>query len=283
MRTTVYCAVFGVMVLVAAAGALALDKKTVEVPAEGAKRLDVQLEFGAGELYINPDAVKNVAVFDITYDRRSVDYAVDYDVEGGTGHLVAESEHRENHDFDTEENEWRVSLSREYPLTLDMSIGACDAEIDLGGLQLEELSMEVGAASAEITFSEPNPIEMEELRFEAGASSLTATDIGNANFRFCTFEGGAGSFDLDFRGEYTGESEIRIEIGMGSADIILPKGIPCRIEGTEEGFLSSVDIHGGEVDKVSDDAWESPDFDSATKRIVLQLEVGVGSIDVRFR
>jgi len=32
---------------------------------------------------------------------------------------------------------------------------------------------------------------------------------------------------------------------MGSAKIVLPEGVPCRIEGADAGFLASVDIHGG--------------------------------------
>ncbi len=272
-----------VFFLMSAADAFAADHKTVPVPIEGAKRLDVQLDFGAGELWITPDAIKEAAVFDITYDSRNVDYTVDYDVNGSTGHLTAESDHKDNGNIDTDDNKWEVRLSRDYPLELSLDIGACDAEIDLGGLRLEDLSIDVGATSTSITFSEPNPGEMRELRFEAGASSVKATKLGNANFRECSFDGGAASLDLDFRGDYRGASDISVTVGMGSADIVLPKGVPCRIEGADAGFLSSVDIHGGDLDKLSDDVYESPDFDKAEVRIVLRLDVGVGSANVRFR
>lgn len=269
--------------LVAATDSFAADHKTVPVPAEGATRLDVRLDFGAGNLWIVSDAIKEAAVFDITYDSRKVDYVIDYDVTGSTGHLTAESDHKENGNIDTDDNKWEVHLSRDYPLELSLDIGACDAEIDLGGLQVEDLSIEVGATSTSITFSEPNPVEMQELRFEAGASSVKATKLGNANFRECSIEGGAASLDLDFRGEYRGESEISVEIGMGSADIVLPKDVPCRIEGVDAGFLASVDIHGGDLDRLSDDEYESPDFEKAKVRIILRLDIGVGSANVRFR
>jgi hypothetical protein len=272
-----------VFFLIAATDSFAVDHKTVPVPAEGAKRLDVRLDFGAGNLWIMSDTIREAAVFDITYDSRKVDYLVDYDVTGSTGHLTAESDHKENGNIDTDDNKWEVRLSRDYPLELSLDIGACDAEIDLGGLQVEDLSIEVGATSTSITFSEPNPGEMQELRFEAGASSVKATRLGNANFRECSIEGGAASLDLDFRGEYRGESEISVEIGMGSADIVLPKDVPCRIEGTDAGFLASVDIHGGDLDRLSDDEYETPDFDKAKIRIILRLDIGVGSANVRFR
>lgn len=271
------------LVLLVVTAAWALDQKTIPVPAEGAERLDISIDFAAGELWIDPGNIEEAAVFDITYDAKIVDYDVDYAVRRGVGELIAESERLEEGDIDTEENEWRVLLSDRYPMILDLEIGACDAEIELGGLRLEEVNLQFGATSAEIAFSERNPIRMEELRFEAGASSVTGTDLGNANFRLCRFEGGVGSFDLDFRGRYEGESEIRVDVGLGSADIILPEDVPCRIEGADAGLMSSVDVHGGDLDKISKDVWESPDYDSASTRIVLVLDVGLGSVDIRFR
>ncbi len=168
-------------------------------------------------------------------------------------------------------------------MNLSLDIGACDAEIELGGLRLEEVAVEFGAASAEIGFREPNPARMRELRFEAGASSVTATDLGNANFESCEFEGGVGSFDLDFRGEYHGESEIRVKVGLGSAEITLPVDIPCRIEGPGGGLLSSVEIHGGGLREIADDVWEADDYAGASTRLRLILELGLGAVDVRFR
>lgn len=279
--------VFAGMLIAAVAAlgarAAATEHKKVEVPSEGAKQLEVEIDLGAGILDIVPESMGPAAVFDVTYDERRVDCSVDYRLHGSTMRLTAESDyHNEGKSIDTDDNDWQIRLSKGIPVSLSIDIGACEAEIDLGGLQLTDLSMDVGATETEITFSEPNKSEMEELRFEAGASSVRATKLGNANFRLCTFEGGAGSFDLDFTGQYRGESEIELNVGMGSADITLPAGVPCRIEGADGGFLSSVDVHGGDLDRISDDVYESPDFDEATTRIILRVDMGVSSVDIRF-
>jgi hypothetical protein len=168
-------------------------------------------------------------------------------------------------------------------MTLEIEVGACDAEFDLGGIPLTELTIEIGAASGEIDFSRPNPERLEEIDIEAGAASVAVLNIGNANFEQFNFEGGAGSFELDFCGKYKDEAEISIEIGLGSAEVILPRDIPVRIETGDPGWFSTIDFHNDDLDEVEDGVYESEGFDDASVRIYLELEVGLGSIDVYFK
>ena len=71
-----------------------------------------------------------------------------------------------------------------------------------------------------------------------------------------------------------------IDIGLGSADITMPEGVPFRIETEGGNWLSSVDIHNRDMDEVDEDVYESDDFDGADTRIILEISVGLGSIDV---
>jgi len=271
------------LVITTVASAGRLESETVEVDAKGAENIDVSIEFGAGEILMVPADIKSAAVFDVEYTPRRFDFDVDYEVKRGTGYLLAESIVRRKTDVDTEDNRWEVTMSTRYPMVMELEMGACDAELDLGGIQLEGLKIEVGAASARLDFSAPNPVRLEEIEIEAGAASLEMEGGGNANFDFFSFEGGAGSFDLDFRGDYDGESEITIDVGLGSADIVLPDNIPCRVEAETDGWLSSVDFHGDDLDEIDDDVYESPDFDDADTRIVIRIDVGLGSVDLYWK
>jgi hypothetical protein len=254
-----------------------------KIDAEGANRIEVQLEFVVGELRVLPDDVAEAAVLDLTYDPRRVEYDIDYKVRRGTGYLAIESSRRRKNETDTEDNKLDLLLSTRYPVSLEMDIGACDAEIDLGGVRLERLDIDIGAASGDIDFSEPNPQRLEEIDIDAGASSLDLHSIGNANFDLLTFDGGVGSFDLDFRGRYEGESRIEIDIGLGSADIILPRGVPVRVESSGSGWFSSVDFHNEDLDEMDDNAFESSDFDTAKTRIIIDIDVGMGSADIYWK
>ncbi len=259
------------------------EHETRSINAEGAKTIETELDFAAGILTIIPEDMSDVVTLDMLYDPRRVEYDVSYEVKKSTGHLFIETEHRKHRNIDTDDNRLEIILSTSYHTSLDMDIGACDADIDLGGVPLEHLEIDVGAASGDIDFSEPNPIRLKEINVDAGASSLDMHSIGNANFELMTFSGGAGSFDLDFRGQYSGESTIDIDIGVSSADIILPRGIPARVETSGSNWLSSVDLHKNSLEEIDDGIYESPDFEDADTRITLIIDVGLGSVDVYWK
>ncbi len=273
----------GLLTLGGSALAGRLEKVTEKVEAEGARRLEVSLEFGVGQLTVGRDDMAEAAVINIEYDKRRVDYDISYDLRGSTGELYLESNQLRRKNSDGNDNWWDLTLSTRYPTDLQMEIGACDAEMDLGGVPLTNFTMDIGAASGLIEFSRSNPERLDDLDIDAGAASLEMDRIGNANFDQFSFAGGAGSFELDFRGEYEEDSRIDIEVGLGSADIVLPEDVAVRLETSGDGWLSSVDLHGGDVDEVDDDVWESPGFDNADVKLFIAIDVGLGSVDVYWR
>lgn len=283
-RISVFLILFAVILIAVPleAGRREHDTKSFEIGE--ATELSITGEFGAGEFYIEPGDIDEAAKIDIYYDDRDVGYDADYRVRSKTGYLDLESytRRRNNHNFDTEDHRWEIVLSTKYPAELDFEIGACEADFDLGGIPLTNLNLDIGAASGVVEFSKKNPTRLEEINVDAGASSLEMKSIGNANFERFEFDGGVGSFDLDFTGDYEGESEIYIDIGMGSADIYLPRDIPVRIEAGDDNLFSSVDIHGGDLDEIDDDIYESRGFDRADTRILINLDVGMGSVDIHF-
>lgn len=284
MRTKILIIGLALVVVLSVSLMAKIERETRNIGSEGAKSLDVKLEFGAGDITVTGDDISDAALLEFEYNPARVEYLVDYAVSGDRGHLSIESDHHSKNDIDTDENKLHMVMSTRYPTRLEMDMGACDARLDLGGVPLEELNIDVGAASGEIDFSKPNKQRLREINIDAGATSLDMTMIGNANFDEMNFSGGVGSFDLDFRGEYKGDSRIDIEIGLGSADITLPAGVPVRIVAQDANWLSSLDIHEeGDVRKVRDDEWKSADYDNADTRITIYLEVGLGSVDVRFR
>jgi hypothetical protein len=284
MRAKRIMILVGCLVMVAAIAVTAARsiRKTETVAVKGAKKLDVKCTFGAGTLTVSPENIAEAARLDIEYDPDKVDYSVEYDVEGETGYLEMKSDIRHHLNMNDDDNRWDAALSSRYPMELKMEIGACEANIDLGGVPLTNLNFEIGAASGHLDFSKENPERCRRIKFEAGASSLKIKNLGNARFEEFKFSGGAGSFDVDFRGTYHGESTAKIEIGLGSADITLPKGLAVRIE-ADENWFSSIDLHGKEISEVHKGVYESDDFESAKDRLVLTLEVGMGSADLYWK
>jgi hypothetical protein len=283
MRKYAVTALVLVMLLAASAVSARMEQISKQIDPEGAERIVIEADLGGGQFNVTSRDMKEAALIDIEYDPKRVDCEVDYRVKSSSGYLILESSTNRGKDLDTDRNIWDVTLSTRYPVEMRMEFGACDAEMDLGGIPLEELSLEVGAASGAISFSQPNPARMRDLSIDAGASSLEIVSLGNARFDEMSFQGGVGSFDIDFRGKYEGESEAQIEIGLGSANITIPRGLAVRIETEGGNWLSSVDFHDDDLDEVDDNIYETPGFDEADDRLVLIIEVGLGSVDIYFK
>ncbi len=252
------------------------------VPAGEIKALSVDLEFGAGEIDIVGEDMADAARYDIYYTPRRVTWEEDYSIKDGTGHLLLASKQRHRSGNDDVDNEWQLVFSKRYPMELSMEIGACEADFDLGGIPLTDLDLDIGAASARIDFSTPNPQRLRELAVDVGASSCEITNLGNANVERFTFQCGAASCQLDFRGEFHGATELILDVGVGSADVILPKDIGVRVEGDDDWF-SSLDMHGLKLDRVKRDVWETEGYDQAADKILIQVDVGMGSVDIYSR
>jgi hypothetical protein len=274
------------LILVALAGSTAWADRSEHVsdtvPAGGINRLAVDIEFGAGEIDIIGEDMADAARYDIYYTPRQVTWEEDYSMKDSTGYLVLASKQLHRSGNDNVDNEWRLVLCNRYPLELQMEIGACEADIDLGGIPLTDLDMDMGAASARIDFSKPNPQRLRDLTIDVGASSCKFTNLGNANVERMVFQCGAADCELDFRGEFHGETQLDVDVGVGSAEIILPRGIGIRVEG-DDGWFSSLDLHGLRLDKVGRDTWETEDYEQATDKILIQVDVGMGSVDIYSR
>lgn len=272
-----------VAVVAVSAQAQRTEHVTESIDAEGAEQVIVNMEFGAGELLLKGADQSDAAVIEIDYDPRRVEYLAEYRTRGKTGYLDLETINRRHRDVDTEDNRWQVTLSSRYEYEIDAEIGASDAQLDLGGLPIREFNLDVGAASAVLTFEKPNPIRLGVFDLDIGAASLEGEMLGNANFEEFNFSGGAGSFELDFRGKYKGTSRISIDVGLGSCDITLPEDVPVRIETDGGGWLSSIDVHSGPADEIDGGIYESDDFEGADTSILLEIEVGLGSVDIYFK
>jgi len=260
-----------------------MEKDTKRIEAHGVETVEVNIDFAIGEITLLPKDQSDVAVIELDYDPRQFDYDIEYVARNDRGFLDIESMQRRKRDLDSEDNLLEVTLSTRYPMELVLDVGACDAEFDFTGIPLTDISMDIGAASGTIEFAEPNPVRLERFDVDAGASSVEFESLGNANFEVFNFSGGAGSFDLDLRGKYEGESRVMIDVGVGSADIIVPEGIPVRVEADRDGWLSSVDFHGDDMEEVDDDVYETDDFEDAETRLIIEIDVGLGSVDLYWR
>jgi hypothetical protein len=171
--------------------------------------------------------------------------------------------------------EMRLALAPSIPIELDLELGAVEADIALGGLAITGLRVDAGASSSRVTFDAPNPVAMEGLDLHAGAASLTATGLANANAAEMRVAAGVGNVDLDFGGRWTRNIDATVDIALGRARVQVPPDVGIRVE------MSRVLARFQHPDLVKQgDAWVSENWDSAQYHLTLRMNTTFGSVEI---
>jgi hypothetical protein len=136
---------------------------------------------------------------------------------------------------------WTIQLGS-IPMDLSLSTGAYEGTLDLSGLSITSLSIRDGASKSTVRFDTPNPVDMSILSYKTGASQVSLKGLGNANVDQISFDGGVGSYELDFTGDLSKDVNVTIKSGMSDIKLVFPTD--CRANVIINGGLSNVDING---------------------------------------
>jgi hypothetical protein len=138
-------------------------------------------------------------------------------------------------------NEWSLHLG-DVPMALTIQAGAYSGSMDLSGIPLRRLNVSDGASDVRLSFTSPNPEEMQSLSYQTGASTVSLTGLGYANFSDMTFSGGAGTYTLDFSGGLRRDANVTLESGVSSVRLEIPAGTTAEV--VVGGALNNVDTIG---------------------------------------
>ncbi len=211
-------------------------KDSITVTNPDSKETRLSLSFGAGKLKLSPGAenlVDGTAIYNVKDLKPEI-------VRDGNNIEIRQGDFKSLPPFKDMKNEWDLKLGSA-PMDLVISAGAYDGTLELGGLSLKSLEVKDGASDVDLSFSEPNPIEMSVLRYSTGASDVRLTGLANANFSALTFSGGAGNYTLDFSGELQQDAVVTIDSGFGNLSLLIPENVDAKV--TVEG--AAVNINHG--------------------------------------
>jgi hypothetical protein len=243
--------------------------------ASGETKLAVQVQYGAGHLRVSPAGGGLLYRLDLRYDERQFRPVADYDREAGRLKLGVEGRDGHGGSMNTDDAHATVELSPAVPMDLSLQFGAGEADVDLGGMSLRDVSVETGASRTTIAFGRPNRIAAGRVRVQAGAAELRVSGLGNARAERFEFEGGVGQTTLDFGGDWKQNATASVRMGVGAVRLRLPRSLGVKV--TKDAFLTSFDPTGMVK---RGDAWYSNNYDSSPYRLDLSINAAVGSIDI---
>ncbi len=216
-------------------------------------------------------------------------YSVDYEIRNRVGYAdVSLGEHddanKEKGSFtlnDFESGTWSLKFSDAVPVSFDIKLGVGRGTFDLSGLQVKDFNLSTGASDVNLAFDQPNTCTIENLTIESGVSKFDGRNLGNANFKHFRFQGGLGSYRLDFAGAITSEVDVEVELGMGVMTIVIPPNMGARVY-HEKNWVSRVD-YDRDFHPTSETEYTSDNYTDASAKLNIRLDTGVGSVSIRRR
>ena len=173
------------------------------------------------------------------------------------------------------ESKLQVELARSAPFDLSLDLGAVEADLDLTGLRLTRLRLEVGASEARLRFDSLNATRMQNLEVSLGAASFRASRLANANAPTIRVEAGVGNVELDMGGQWTSDIDLRVEVALGLVTIHVPPEVGIRA--TVEKVVTSFE-HEGLVQRGNE--WVSANYDSAPRKLRISAKTTLGKLTI---
>ena len=251
------------------------QKKTNE------QELLVEIDYALGDFMLNKSKPGEIYNVTLEYDPEIIIPEVLYDRKNRRGFLEIRGRDEDDDDSvnmrDRDANRWDVKLNPDLPTRLSIDVGLGDGIMELGGMNITDMNLSNGLSSTELNFSEPVKNAVDEMELETGLGKFRAKNLGNAKFKELSFDCGLGSATLDFHGVSAERSEVTVDVGLGSVTLILPEKLGVRIE-AEKSFLSGLSLDSDFRQK--DGYYYTENWNSAEKRMHIEMSVGLGSISV---
>lgn len=273
----------GIILLVAAACRVGIpdtqsvvlsEKRTLllneALPADMSQPVEIDIVMGAGKLEISGGSQQ---LLEGTVEYNVADWAPEVKREGDRLEIRQGVERSVDLTaLDRVTNDWDLAFGN-VPIELRLTAGAYDGKIDLSGVPVTYLNISDGASNAEVVFTTPNPAEMDRFSYRTGASDVSLSGLGYANMRRMDFDGGAGSYSLDFTGALQQDCRVKIDGGLGDFRIIVPKETAAEI--AFNGNLMDINTKGTWV--VNDNIYATQ---GSGPLLEIEINIGLGSVTV---
>ena len=259
---------------------------TINEPLGKIYSMKSDIDFSFGRIILERGQEEMAVTGFLMYDTSIVAGKIQYITYGSMGILEVSTETEIDWPFGNDWNSDNVNQCELYlspkiaqKITFDMGLG--EAEIDLNGIQYNHFTLDCGLGEASINFGEKqNAIKCENLNIDVGLGSVEIINLLNTNATEINFECGLGELDLEFSGALTDDVTVEASIGLGSIDILLPRGINVTI-GCDKSFLSSLDLK--DFEKLEDGEYQSDDYDPKKPTLHFNIFIGAGSAEFRWK
>jgi len=174
-----------------------------------------------------------------------------------------------------------VELPSNVPVLFRSKIFAGDVDIDLGNVMLRDLKLELTAGDFEIFFGTPNQDKIDKLFMDLDFGEINIRRLGNANFRYAKIDAAAGDLRVDLSGEYRQDTEIELDLEIGSTTVYLPRNIGVKLDISKWWFLAHINELPYNLRKEGR-YYYSSNYNTTQYKTFIKINAGIGEINVRW-
>jgi len=270
-----------VALIASAARAQTLRDYDYARPLHGERELKAHIEFAAGKLLLGPGSSNQLYQMRLQYDAERFRPLGSYDAAAGQVRLGVESNGQGGIRIGRREalaQTATLQFATSVALALDLSLGAAEGHLELGGYRVTELNLKSGASRLEVVFGSPNPGQCRSASVSAGAGELTIQNAGNSGCSRWDVSGGVGAVTMDLGGAWPTDAVLQLSMAVGGVTLQAPRGLGLRV--TMSGFLA--DFSGNDFSK-NGKVYTSAGYDRAARKVNVQVNSALGGVKVEWK
>ena len=157
------------------------------------------------------------------------------------------------------------------PLDLSLRVAQGESRIDLGGLTLKDLRLDIAMGNHQVDFKEPVVPGLRSLRLNASMGNISIDHLGNARAQTIDASGSMGNLTADLGGTWQRESEADVSFRQSMGELTVNVPTQVRLE-------ANVTSSQGKADDRSADSRETQD--PAAPKLRLRVSTSMGDSHV---
>ena len=157
------------------------------------------------------------------------------------------------------------------PIELSLNVSMGESRIDLGGLTLSDLGLELLTGNHEVDFRQPVVGGMARFRLNARMSNVRVENLGNARAKSVAASGSMGNLTADLGGEWKpgSEAELSFSQSMGEVRVNVPNKVRLQAD---------VRDAEGKTQNIGPDADETKDPKAPVIKVRVSSSMGEGRV-----
>ncbi len=242
-------------------------------PLNGATSAGIRIDLSINEsfIYALPEDDDRLIVADLMY-YGDIDFSTTGDAERQTRLREMNSGGKFLRHFkDNSKLSWKIGIHPSVPVNLEIHAGVGRVNLDLKTISLYDLKLECGAGSIELHL----PAQFQSLKYNGGVGKtfITIPDYATGALNLGI---GVGKLEAEIGAQ--ANLDLHIDGGVGPCDIHLSQDNAYQLHATTGIGSIKTDSRGK---KVGDNEWRTHDYESASRRVNMRYNGGVGSFKLK--